>query len=80
MEFEEVLQKHVGQFGRFQKFILLFIAIEELFMAFHMLSPVFLVAEPKHHCHIPELTITNLSSEELLDLTIPRDSTGEFRY
>uniref|UniRef100_H3A2L6 Major facilitator superfamily (MFS) profile domain-containing protein n=1 Tax=Latimeria chalumnae TaxID=7897 RepID=H3A2L6_LATCH len=76
--FEDLL-KDVGGFGRFQILVHLNIFITRLVLPFHFLLHNFLGAIPPHHCTIPDLeALTNLTQEEKLMVSIPRESGGTF--
>ncbi|XP_064411379.1 solute carrier family 22 member 7-like [Latimeria chalumnae] len=78
MKFEDLL-KDVGGFGRFQILVHLNIFITRLVLPFHFLLHNFLGAIPPHHCTIPDLeALTNLTQEEKLMVSIPRESGGTF--
>ena len=78
MELDNVLKQHVGQFGRFQLMVVLVMSLEEMFTAFHMMAPVFLVGKPEHHCHIPNLQQSNCTSKQVTGFTIPLKEDDSF--
>ena len=72
MDLDDLLKQHVGQFGRYQKFLFFFIAIEEVFIAFQSMSPVIFLGSPDHWCSTPTEHLPNCSHEEVLQFSIPR--------
>ncbi|KAG8573294.1 hypothetical protein GDO81_012345 [Engystomops pustulosus] len=78
-DFGEIL-KHVGEFGRFQKFLVFMLCFLSFFNAFHMFGQVFMGISVPHHCNsswILEIS-PNLTEEEQVNLTIPRDEHGSY--
>ena len=51
--FDDVL-KEIGEFGRFQKLLLLLLLIPNMFSAVNKLAWAFLGAEPGHRCRLPD--------------------------
>ncbi|XP_051879386.1 solute carrier family 22 member 13b [Pristis pectinata] len=79
-EFGEIL-KDVGEFGQFQKRLLVLICIPYLFTGFHLIAQVFTGATVQHHCQanwIQNIT-EGLSKEEQLLLTIPKEQDGSYQ-
>ncbi|XP_072904863.1 solute carrier family 22 member 13b isoform X1 [Hemitrygon akajei] len=79
-EFGEILN-NVGEFGAFQKRLLVLICIPYLFTGFHLLAQVFTGATVQHHCQADWiLNVTDgLSKEEQLLLTIPKEQDGSYQ-
>ncbi|NXI41532.1 S22AD protein, partial [Galbula dea] len=75
----EVL-KVVGEFGLFQKWLVLFTLIPCLSVAFHQFCQLFMVSPVPHHCDTSWILAIspNLTEEELLNLTLPRDEDGAY--
>ena len=82
MNFDTLLEEHVGVFGLFQILVLCILCFDEIFVAFHVMGSVFLAATPDHWCknsqlsHIPALA--NCSLDEVLNITVPRGDEGVF--
>ncbi|XP_015688005.2 solute carrier family 22 member 13-like [Protobothrops mucrosquamatus] len=70
--------KALNDFGRFQHWLVLMIAIISPFIGFHMFSQLFMVLPVSHHCNTNWLDTVrlNLTDEEKLNLTIPRKPDG----
>nr|XP_042715530.1 solute carrier family 22 member 13-like [Chrysemys picta bellii] len=79
-DFGEIL-KTVGDFGRFQKCLVLLISLAAPSIGFHMFSQLFMVMHVPHHCDtswIHEIS-PNLTKEQQLNLTIPRKASGSYK-
>ncbi|XP_054847528.1 solute carrier family 22 member 13-like isoform X1 [Eublepharis macularius] len=77
MEFGDIL-KVIGEFGRFQKWLVLLLCIPNFLTPFHLFGQVFIVMDVPHYCNtsrIRELN-WNLTKEQALNLTIPRKPDG----
>lgn len=62
MDFDDLLP-HVGEFGRYQKILFLFMIPFAFFVAFVYFSQIFIILVPEQHwCHVPELS--NFSVEQ----------------
>ncbi|KFO66175.1 Solute carrier family 22 member 13, partial [Corvus brachyrhynchos] len=72
--------KAVGDFGRFQKCLVLLSVIPCLSVAFHQFCQLFMVPYVPHHCDTSWIRAVgpNLTEEEQLNLTLPRGADGEF--
>ncbi|XP_022236017.1 solute carrier family 22 member 5-like [Limulus polyphemus] len=81
MEFEDILSE-VGDFGPYQKSLLLYFMAPTTFAtAFYVMNVIFLVAVPNHWCLVPEFEETNLTIEEQKVLSIPKVTrNGEEQY
>uniref|UniRef100_A0A8C5IHP0 Solute carrier family 22 member 13 n=1 Tax=Junco hyemalis TaxID=40217 RepID=A0A8C5IHP0_JUNHY len=79
MAFLKIL-KAVGDFGRFQKCLVLLSVIPCLSVAFHQFCQLFMVVEVPHHCDTSWILAVgpNLTEEEQLNLTLPRGPDGHF--
>ncbi|NXN91966.1 S22AD protein, partial [Rhinopomastus cyanomelas] len=75
----EVL-KVVGDFGPFQRCLVLLTVFPCLSVAFHQFCQLFMVAEVPHHCDTGWIRAVgpNLTEEERLNLTLPRDADGAY--
>ncbi|NXK11960.1 S22A7 protein, partial [Herpetotheres cachinnans] len=79
MKFEDLLLD-IGGFGRFQIFILCILCFPRINLPMHFLLHNFLAATPSHHCAIPhQEAFVNLTMEEVLLISIPREPDGTFR-
>uniref|UniRef100_A0A669P7C2 Uncharacterized protein n=1 Tax=Phasianus colchicus TaxID=9054 RepID=A0A669P7C2_PHACC len=79
MKFEDLLLE-TGGFGRFQILILLILCLPRINLPMHFLLHNFLAATPPHHCAIPhQEEFVNLTTEEILLISIPREPDGTFR-
>ncbi|XP_058037750.1 solute carrier family 22 member 13-like [Ahaetulla prasina] len=76
-DFGEII-KALNDFGRFQHWLVLMITIASPFAGFHMFSQLFMVIPVSHHCNTTWLDTIhlNLTEEEKLNLTIPRNPDG----
>lgn len=76
--FGEVL-KEVGEFGLFQKSLLVALCIPSIFTAFEVSSQVFTAMSFPHHCNTDWILDrgSNLTEERQKNLTIPVDAEGQ---
>ncbi|XP_027589231.1 solute carrier family 22 member 13-like isoform X1 [Pipra filicauda] len=72
--------KAIGDFGPFQKWLVLLTLIPCLSVAFHQFCQLFMVVDVPHHCDTSWIRAVgpNLTQEEQLNLTLPRDANGEY--
>ncbi|XP_071416863.1 solute carrier family 22 member 13-like isoform X2 [Pithys albifrons albifrons] len=72
--------KAIGDFGPFQKCLVLLTLIPCLSVAFHQFCQLFMVVNVPHHCDTSWILTVgpNLTQEEQLNLTLPRDANGEY--
>ncbi|XP_041924050.1 solute carrier family 22 member 13b [Alosa sapidissima] len=70
----------IGEFGTFQKRLLVAICIPNIFSAFHMFCQVFTGLSFSHHCNTDWILNVgpNLTYEKVLNLTVPLDDDGEY--
>ncbi|NXN56727.1 S22A7 protein, partial [Rynchops niger] len=79
MKFEDLLLE-IGGFGRFQILILFILCLPRINLPMHFLLHNFLAATPSHRCAIPhQEAFVNLTVEEVLLISIPREPDGTFR-
>ncbi|KGL97633.1 Solute carrier family 22 member 13, partial [Charadrius vociferus] len=72
--------KAVDDFGPFQKWLVLLTLFPCLSVAFHQFCQLFMVPHVPHHCDTSWIRATgpNLTEEEQLNLTLPRDADGVY--
>ncbi|NXN64269.1 S22AD protein, partial [Himantopus himantopus] len=72
--------KAVGEFGPFQKRLVLLTLFPCLSVAFHQFCQLFMVPHVPHHCDTSWIRAIgpNLTEEEQLNLTLPRDADGAY--
>ncbi|KAJ7405785.1 Solute carrier family 22 member 13 [Willisornis vidua] len=72
--------KAIGDFGPFQKCLVLLTLIPCLSVSFHQFCQLFMVVDVPHHCDTSWILSVgpNLTQEEQLNLTLPRDADGEY--
>ncbi|XP_076188491.1 solute carrier family 22 member 13-like isoform X2 [Aptenodytes patagonicus] len=72
--------KAVGDFGLFQKWLVLLTLFPCLGVAFHQFCQLFMVPHVPHHCDTSWIRAVgpNLTEEEQLNLTLPRDADGVY--
>nr|XP_028607264.1 solute carrier family 22 member 13-like [Podarcis muralis] len=79
ISFGDIL-KVIGEFGRFQKWLVVLNCIPNFLIPFHVFGQVFIVMDVPHYCNTNWiLNITqNLTQEQQLNLTVPRKPDGSF--
>ncbi|CAI5789141.1 solute carrier family 22 member 13-like [Podarcis lilfordi] len=79
IRFGDIL-KVIGEFGRFQKWLVVLNCIPNFLIPFHVFGQVFIVMDVPHYCNTNWiLNITqNLTQEQQLNLTILRKPDGSF--
>lgn len=72
--------KAVGDFGPFQKWLVLLTLFPSLSVAFHQFCQLFMVQHVPHRCDTSWIRAIgpNLTEEEQLNLTVPRDAAGAY--
>ncbi|XP_051543712.1 solute carrier family 22 member 13b [Myxocyprinus asiaticus] len=79
IDFAQVLSS-VGEFGAFQKRLLVALCLPNLFTAFHMFSQVFTAITFPHNCNTSWILQRgpDLTEDKQLNITIPLDGKGEY--
>ncbi|XP_048806552.1 solute carrier family 22 member 13-like isoform X1 [Lagopus muta] len=79
VEFGDLISA-VGEFGLYQKLVVLWISLPLLLNPFQMVGQVFMVVDVTHYCNTDWIRAVgpNLTEEEQLNLTLPRDANGDY--
>lgn len=77
--FKQILEE-IGAFGLFQKRLVAILCIPSIFVAFDVISQVFVGMSFPHHCNTDWILerAPNLTAERQRNLTIPVNKDGEF--
>ncbi|KAK3792215.1 hypothetical protein RRG08_035972 [Elysia crispata] len=82
MKFDDILEKHIGEFGAYQKTIYFLVSLPAVTEVIKILLPVFILATPKHRCSLPGLTndtyaVQSEWHERLVNASIPWEQTED---
>ncbi|OXB63816.1 hypothetical protein ASZ78_016222 [Callipepla squamata] len=79
VEFSDLLSA-VGEFCLYQKLLVLLLSLPLLLNPFQMVGQVFMVVDVPHYCNTDWIRAVgpNLTEEEQLNLTLPRNADGEY--
>ncbi|XP_025951613.2 solute carrier family 22 member 13-like isoform X2 [Dromaius novaehollandiae] len=70
----------LGEFGLFQKWLVVLLSLPIFLTAFHMLGQLFMLVDVPHYCNTSWIRVVgpNLTEDEQLNLTVPRGASGAY--
>lgn len=72
MDFDQLLIEHVGEFGKYQKFVYFLVCLAAIPTAFNNMEIVFVAGVPDHHCYVEGMyTYNGTDREQLINASIP---------
>lgn len=82
MKFDDIL-KDVGEFGKYQKVVYFLLCLPSFATGLFMMHLVFVMETPNYRCRIADYPedaygVRDQGHQRLVEMTIPRDSSGEF--
>ena len=77
MDFDDILQQHLGEFGLFQLLFIIFGCSVAINTSIAILEYPFICASPAHTCHVTSLNTFNYSDEEIQQFVSPPLSGNE---
>ncbi len=81
LEFDELLTKHVGEFGKKQQILSLLLTLSCMTSGLHMFAIMFTGGTPTHWCSVDSPALDNCTVEQRKSLTIPTEiKDGEVVY
>lgn len=80
MGYDDVIT-HLGDFGRYQRWIYFLICLPTITCAFHKLAGVFLLAKPDFRCVLPfeNDTVKYDLPESIMTMAYPKDALGKWK-
>ena len=71
MEFDDILTKYIGDFGRYQILFYFGVTSVSIQLAISLLDYAFIGATPTYWCHVPELNTYNFTEPEIAEFVSP---------
>ncbi|XP_043914119.1 solute carrier family 22 member 6-B-like [Protopterus annectens] len=81
MHFDDIILE-IGEFGKYQMILLIWMSLPQIFLAFHMLAIIFTGAIPHYQCHHvwenSDLGLSNFTTDVLRNLSLYLDACSTF--